>query len=89
MCQMQALRSILMQYSNLGQPFQHLHAVWGLLKTLSQIFASIVNNLMSTIFPLKTIRCIIYFAFVGYVSWCTILPIVPGKFILAEALHPL
>jgi len=89
MCKIQAPRSILAQYSNHGQPFQHIHAVWGLLKTVSQIFTSIVNNLMSAIFPLKTIRCIIYFSFVGYISRRTIPSIVSGKFFLAESFHPL
>jgi hypothetical protein len=81
---MQALRSILTQYYNHGKPFQQLHAVWGLLKTISQIFASIVNNLISTIFPLRTSRYIVYFFFAGYVSWRAILTIVSGKFSLAE-----
>ena len=70
---MRALRSILRQYYNHVKAFQQLHAVWGLLKILSQSFASTVNNLISTIFPLKTSRYIVYFFFVGYVSWRTIL----------------
>jgi len=61
----------------------------GMLKTTSQIFASIVNNLMSTISPYKTSRYIIYLSFVGYVSWRTILSVVSGEFFFAESFHSL
>jgi hypothetical protein len=89
MYQMQAVRSTLAQCSNHRKPFQQLHAVRCVLKTTSQIPASIVNNLMSPISPYKTSRYIIHLSFVGYVSWRTIFSIVSGKFFLAEDFHPL
>jgi len=44
---------------------------------------------MPTMLPLKTIQCVIYLSFVGYVSWRTILSIVSGKFSINEPLPPL
>jgi len=78
-----------MQNTNHGKSFKHICTMWSLFEGIGQIFTSIMKDLMLTIFPVKTIRCIEYLSFVGYLSWRTILSIISGELDPAESFHPL
>src|SRR3989337_366906 len=59
--------------------------MWRLPKTMSQIYTSIVKNLMISILPQETAGYIIYLSFVGDKCQCTILAIVLFKLFLPKS----
>jgi hypothetical protein len=61
--------------------------MWGLVNTVSQIFAGTVKDLVSPIPPVKAIRCVVNLSFVGYISRRTVLSVVSGKLGSAESLQ--